>query len=76
MKTNTENITIVTVQLRPYSYTLVGVDSPHDLMKTDFGEYGEINRAWTAGDAKGFIKILGIPTKIYYSKNKDLKAKV
>ena len=66
----------VTVQLRPYSYTLVGVDSPHDLMKTDFGEYGEINRAWTADDAKGFIKILGIPTKIYYSKNKDLKAKI
>ena len=66
----------VTVQLRPYSYTLVGVDSPHDLMKTDFGEHGEINRAWTAGDAKGFIKIPGIPTKIYYSKNKDLKAKI
>ena len=27
----------VEIQLRPYSYTLVGVDSPFDLMKTDFG---------------------------------------
>ncbi len=47
----------VIVQLRPYSYTLVGVDSPFDLMKTDFGEYGENNKAWTADDVKGFTKI-------------------
>ena len=35
----------VEIILRPYSYTLVGVDSPFDLMKTDFGEYGEVNKA-------------------------------
>ena len=29
--------------LRPRNYTLVGVDSTFDLMKTDFGEYGEVN---------------------------------
>ena len=38
----------VTVELHPYGYTLVGVESDFDLMKTDFGEYGEVNRAWTA----------------------------
>jgi argininosuccinate synthase len=61
----------VIVKLRPYSYTLVGVESPFDLMKTDFGEYGEINRAWSADDVKGFTKILGNQMKIYYSKNQD-----
>ena len=57
----------VTIELRPYSYTLVGVDSKYDLMKTDFGEYGEQNRAWTADDVKGFTTIMGNPMKIYYN---------
>ena len=60
----------VEVILRPLSYTLVGVDSPFDLMKTDFGEYGEINRAWTADDIKGFTKILGNQMKIYHNVQK------
>jgi argininosuccinate synthase len=60
----------VIVQLRPYSYTLVGVDSPYDLMKTDFGEYGEINKAWTADDVKGFTKILGNQMKIFHNVQK------
>ena len=53
--------------LRPRYYTLVGVDSTFDLMKTDFGEYGEVNKAWTADDVKGFTKILGNQMKIYYN---------
>jgi len=57
----------VIVRLRPYGYTLVGVESDFDLMKADFGEYGEMNKAWTADDAKGFIKLLGMPTKIYFN---------
>ena len=57
----------VTIRLRPYSYTLVGVDSPFDLMKTDFGEYGEVNKAWSADDVKGFTKILGNQMKIYHN---------
>ena len=60
----------VIVRLRPLGYTLVGVDSPLDLMKTDFGEYGEVNRAWTADDVKGFTKILANPLKIYYNVQK------
>jgi argininosuccinate synthase len=60
----------VIVKLRPLSYTLVGVDSPFDLMKTDFGEYGEVNRAWSADDVKGFTKILGNQMKIYYNVQK------
>ena len=57
----------VEITLRPYSYTLVGVTSLFDLMKTDFGEYGEVNKAWTADDVKGFTKILGNQMKIYYN---------
>jgi argininosuccinate synthase len=57
----------VELTLRPRSYTLVGVDSTFDLMKTDFGEYGEVNKAWTADDVKGFTKILGNQMKIYYN---------
>lgn len=60
----------VIIQLRPKGYTLVGVDSPFDLMKTDFGEYGEINRAWSSDDVKGFTKILGNQMKIYYNVQK------
>ena len=56
--------------LRPYSYTLVGVDSTFDLMKTDFGEYGEVNKAWTADDVKGFTKILGNQIKLYHNVQK------
>ncbi len=55
----------VELTLRPYSFTLVGVDTPYDLMKTDFGEYGEVNKAWSADDVKGFTTIMGNPMKIY-----------
>ena len=61
----------VEVTLRPYSYTLVGVESNFDLMKTDFGEYGEVNKAWSADDVKGFTKIMANSMKIYYNKKKN-----
>lgn len=63
----------VFVRLRPYHYTLVGVESEFDLMKTDFGEYGEINKAWTADDAKGFTRITAVPMKIYHANQKKNK---
>ncbi|HOL01122.1 MAG TPA: argininosuccinate synthase, partial [Paludibacteraceae bacterium] len=44
----------VYIKLRPYCFTLVGVDSPFDLMKTELGEYGETNKGWTAEEVKGF----------------------
>ncbi len=66
-----ENVTgTVEIMLRPLGYTLVGVDSTYDLMKTDFGEYGEVNKAWSADDVKGFTKILGNQMKIYYNNQK------
>ena len=56
----------VELTLRPYCFQTVGVSSPYDMMKTDFGEYGEVNKAWTADDVKGFTKILGNQMKIAY----------
>lgn len=57
----------VIIDLKPYRYILVGVESDFDLTKTDFGEYGEVNKAWTADDVKGFIKITANPLKIYHN---------
>ena len=71
LQSSQRNVTgTVIIRLRPYGYTLVGVESDFDLMNTDFGEYGEINKAWTADDAKGFTKITAIPTKIYHAVQK------
>jgi argininosuccinate synthase len=55
----------VFVSLHPYRFTLDGISSPFDLMNSGFGKYGEENNAWTAQDAKGFIKINSNAGKIY-----------
>lgn len=63
---------IVTVTLKPYHFSLDGIESEHDLMNTKFGQYGEINNAWTADDAKGFIKIAGNAQSIYAQVNNEV----
>lgn len=66
MENSQKNVTgTVELTLRPYSFQLVGVDSTYDLMKTDFGEYGEVNKAWSAEDVKGFIALTANPLSIY-----------
>ncbi len=59
----------VFVTLHPHRFELEGVDSPNDLMNASFGSYGEMNKGWTADDAKGFIKITANAHKIYGSVN-------
>ncbi len=59
------------IRLRPYSYAITGIESPHDLMSPEFAKYGEENLSWTADDVKGFTKIMSNASKIYYSVNKD-----
>lgn len=74
LESSQENVTgTVIITLRPRGYTLVGVESDFDLMKTDFGEYGEFNKAWTADDVKGFTKILGNQMKIFHNVQKRNK---
>lgn len=61
----------VTLELRPLSFSTIGVDSHDDLVKTKFGEYGETQKGWTADDAKGFIKVLSTPLRVFHSNHKD-----
>ena len=59
------------LELRPLSFSTVGVESADDLVKTKFGEYGEMQKGWTAKDAKGFIKVLSTPLRVYYTNHKE-----
>ena len=61
----------VFVTLHPYRFTLDGIESPHDLMDSSFGSYGEMNLNWTSDDAKGFINVTANATKIYKHVNKS-----
>ena len=62
----------VFVTLKPYHFSLEGIDSKHDLMNAKFGSYGEENKGWSASEAKGFIKIVGNQNKIYHQVNSGL----
>ena len=61
----------VFVRLAPYRFSLDGIESVYDLMTSDFGDYGEANKQWTADDVRGFTQILGMSSGIYnYISNK------
>ena len=71
LESSQDNVTgRVIVDLKPYHYVLVGVESPFDLMKSDFGEYGELSKGWTADDVKGFTRIMGNQMKIFHNVQK------
>jgi argininosuccinate synthase len=59
----------VFVDLYPYRFVVVGVDSPHDLMSNKFGAYGEVMSDWTGEDVEGFGKIFGLQNVIWHRIN-------
>lgn len=59
----------VILRLRPYSFSVCGIESPYDLMSASFASYGEMNRAWTAEEVDGFTRILGNQQRIWYDVN-------
>ncbi len=61
----------VFIKLRPYHFELEGIESKHDLMSSEFGEYGETSKAWTGDDVIGFTKVLSTSMKIYHTVNKE-----
>lgn len=61
----------VFVSLHPYRFSIIGVESAHDLMSNAFGSYGEMNNAWSGEDVKGFSKIFGNQTMIWHKVNKS-----
>ena len=56
----------VFVQLNPYYFNIIGIESPNDLMSSKFGKYGEMNSGWTGEDVRGFSKIFGNQTSIFH----------
>ena len=63
----------VILRLRPLGFETVGVDSADDLLKSKLGEYGEMQHGWTSEEAKGFIKVLSTPLRVYYGIHPDEK---
>lgn len=61
----------VILKLRPLGFETVGVDSVNDLLKSKLGEYGEMQHGWTSEEAKGFIKVLSTPLRVYYGIHPD-----
>jgi argininosuccinate synthase len=62
----------VFVRLHPYRFELEGISSNNDLMNASFGSYGEMNKGWTADEAKGFIKLLSTPGKIAHQIHSEI----
>lgn len=59
----------VFVKLFPYRFQITGIESPHDLMSSRFGSYGEMNTGWTGDDVRGFTRIFGNQTAIFQAVN-------
>ena len=56
----------VSVQLHPYRFQIIGIESANDLMSAKFGKYGEMNTGWTGNDVRGFTKIFGNQVSIFH----------
>lgn len=56
----------VQVELHPYRFQVLGIESAYDLMSSKFGKYGEENLGWSGDDVKGFTKIFGNQTAIFH----------
>lgn len=63
----------VFVNLKPYHFTITGIESTHDLMSSKFGSYGEMNKGWSGDDVKGFAKIFGNQAAIFHKVNEVKK---
>ncbi|MBG9376027.1 argininosuccinate synthase [Panacibacter sp. DH6] len=63
----------VFVQLQPYRFQVTGIESNYDLMSSKFGKYGEMNSGWSGQDVRGFSKIFGNQTSMYYQVKKDVE---
>ena len=61
----------VFVQLLPYRFHIIGIESAFDLMNSKFGKYGEMNTGFTGEDVRGFSKIFGNQTSIWHKVNQS-----
>lgn len=61
----------VIVSLKRERFSIDGIISMNDLMKSSFATYGEANRAWSGDDAKGFAVVSAVPTSLWMSVHGD-----
>jgi len=61
----------VFVQLMPYRFQVIGIESTYDLMNSKFGKYGEMNTGFTGEDVRGFSKISGNQISIWNAVQKE-----
>lgn len=74
LETTQRNVTgNVFVQLHPYRFEVIGIESPYDLMNSKFGKYGEMNTGFTGNDVRGFSRIFGNQTMMYHLVKEDVK---
>ncbi|MBL0152039.1 MAG: argininosuccinate synthase [Chitinophagaceae bacterium] len=65
----------VFVQLMPYRFQVIGIESEYDLMNSKYGKYGEMNTGFTGDDVRGFSRIFGNQTLIYHQVKETVNAK-
>lgn len=72
LENSQQNVTgEVFVQLMPYRFQVIGIESKFDLMNSKFGKYGEMNTGFTGDDVRGFSKIFGNQTSIWNAVQKE-----
>jgi argininosuccinate synthase len=76
LENSQQNVTgDVFVQLLPYRFQVIGIESQYDLMNSKFGKYGEMNNGWSGEDVRGFSKIFGNQTMIWHQISPDPKGR-
>lgn len=63
----------VFITLKPFHFFITGIESKNDLMSAKFGRYGEMNNGFTGQDVRGFSKIFGNQTAIWFQVNNESK---
>lgn len=56
---------VVQLELAPYRFNVIGIESKFDIMQVEGGTYGEMNNAWSGEDVKGFTTILSNHLKLF-----------
>lgn len=64
----------VHIELHPYRFQVLGIESVYDLMSSKFGKYGEMNLGWTGDDVKAFTKIFGNQVSIYHQVKEEVES--
>jgi argininosuccinate synthase len=76
LESTQQNVTgKVFVDLMPYRFQVIGIESEYDLMSSKFGKYGEMNNGWSGEDVRGFTKIFGNQTMIYHQVKESVDGK-